>query len=57
MKAVPADKQSHTPFTINNLQTSRTLKGLTQFLSHIKIAVFKVIQAHSASRLQFYNIL
>lgn len=55
MEGVRAHQQSHTPFTINLLKTDGTFKGLTQFLSHIKIAVFKVIKAHSASRLLFYN--
>ena len=57
MEGMAANQQSHTPKAINLLTANGTFKGFTKFLSHFKVAVLQVIQAHSASRLLFYNIL
>lgn len=57
MEGVSANQKGHTPLAVNLLGADGAFKGFTKFLGHFKVAVFKVIQAHSASRLMFYNIL
>ena len=57
MEGVSANQKGHTPLAVNLLGADGAFKCFTQFLSHFKIAVFKMVKAHSASRLLFYNIL